>query len=366
MKFRIRLLSDVSKLSYGQQVLTIGFSSDSFYKGKNNNGFEWRLFRSKDGKWIELVNPTNSVVARISVATKASLVLNYDLNLDNATRTITVLNRQNKKVLDLFEITDNYSECTYIYLQLFEKSMAKTSVTSLSKEVGFNPESAYSGVYTSRDNTTVRNYVSVGESGINKPLIQDIEIYNCTWFCVIPITMIFEHFAYDSDDSFELYLARFGHTDEVLLLLTLEWNSYINSAIKYLFGIHPKYLSLSPYLNKNMRIVPNILKSLDQCVLIVDKGRDKLTLNIHFYGYTVPIPHILYQKEFILRFKVKNAMKLTVKLENPNSFPYLYYILSPFLNNLVVEFFYSYIIYVITLISIYLFYYYYIKRRVPL
>lgn len=342
LKFRIRL-SDFSKLSYGQQVLTIGFSSGSFYKGANASGFEWGLVRSKDGEWIELVNPSNSVVARMSVANKARLVFNYDLQLDDATRTITVLDRQNKKVLDSFEITDTYLECIYIYLQLFEKSMAKISVTSLSKGVGFNPESAYSGVYTSRDNTTVRNYFSVGERNIYRPLIQDIEVYNCTWFCVIPITMIFEHLLYDSDDSFELYLARFGHPDEVLLLSTVGWNSYINSAIEYFFGTYPTYLSLNPFLNENIKIVPNILTASGQSVLIVDKESDRLTLNIHFYGYTIPIPHILYQKEFILRFKVKNAMKLTVKLENPYSFPYMYYILSPFLNNIVVEFFYSFI-----------------------
>lgn len=145
--------------------------------------------------------------------------------------------------------------------------MAKTSVTSLSKGVGFYPESTYSGIYTSTDNTTVRNYLSVGERYIYKPLIQDIEVYNCTWFCVIPITMIFEQFPYDSDDSFELYLARFDH--EVLLLSTVEWNSYINSAIEYLFGTHPTYLSLNPYLNENMRIVPNSLIASGQSVLIV-------------------------------------------------------------------------------------------------
>lgn len=244
--------------------------------------------------------------------------------------------------------------------------MAKTSVTSLSKGVGFYPESTYSGVYTSTDNTTVRNYVSVGERYIYKPLIQDIEVYNCTWFCVIPITMIFERFPYDSDDSFELYLARFDHTDEVLLLSTVEWNSYINSAIEYLFGTHPTYLSLNPYLNENMRIVPNSLIASGQSVLIVDKGSDRLTLNIHFYGYTFPIPHLLYQKEFILRFKVKNAMKLTVKLENPNSFPYMYYILSPCLNNTVVEFYCSYLMYICLLMLIYLYYDCKIKRSVRL
>lgn len=242
--------------------------------------------------------------------------------------------------------------------------MAKTTVTSLSKGVGFNPESAYSGVYTSRDNTTVRNYVSVGERNTTRPLIQDIEIYNCTRFCVIPITMHFDHFAYDSDDSFELYLARFNHTDEVLLLSTVEWNSYIISAIEYVFVTYPLYLSLNPYLNENIRIVPNALFASGQCALIVDKGSDRLTLNIRFYGYTFPIPDTLYQKEFILRIKVKNAMKLTVLLENPNRFPYVYYILSPFLNNVVVEYYYSYIIHVFTLILLYLFYYYKIMFRI--
>lgn len=178
--------------------------------------------------------------------------------------------------------------------------------------------------------------------------------------------MHFDHFAYDSDDSFELYLARFNHTDEVLLLSTVEWNSYIISAIEYVFVTYPLYLSLNPYLNENMRIVPNALFSSGQCALIVDKGSDRLTLNIHFYGYTFPIPDILYQKEFILRIKVKNAMKLTVLLENPNSFPYMYYILSPFLNNVVVEYYCSYIIHILTLILIYLFYYYKIMFRVPI
>lgn len=112
-----------------------------------------------------------------------------------------------------------------------------------------------------------------------------------------------------------------------------------------------------------MRIVPNSLIASGQSVLIVDKGSDRLTLNIHFYGYTFPIPHLLYQKEFILRFKVKNAMKLTVKLENPNSFPYMYYILSPCLNNTVVEFYCSYLVYICPLMLIYLYYECKIKRR---
>lgn len=75
--------------------------------------------------------------------------------------------------------------------------------------------------------------------------------------------MIFKYFVYDSDDLFEFYFVRFGYIDEVLLLLILEWNLYINFVIKYLFGIYFKYLSLSLYLNKNMRIVLNILKFLD-------------------------------------------------------------------------------------------------------
>lgn len=65
---------------------------DFFYKGKNNNGFEWRLFCLKDGKWIELFNLINFVVVRISVVIKVSLVFNYDLNLDNVIRIIIVLN----------------------------------------------------------------------------------------------------------------------------------------------------------------------------------------------------------------------------------------------------------------------------------
>lgn len=49
--------------------------------------------------------------------------------------------------------------------------MVKIFVIFFLKEVGFNFELVYSGVYIFRDNIIVWNYVFVGESGINKLLI---------------------------------------------------------------------------------------------------------------------------------------------------------------------------------------------------
>lgn len=86
-----------------------------FYKGVNDNGFEWGLVCLKDGEWIELINLINFVVVKISVSNKVSLVFNYDLILDYVIKIIIIFNWENKKVFDLFEIIDNYFECIYIY-----------------------------------------------------------------------------------------------------------------------------------------------------------------------------------------------------------------------------------------------------------
>lgn len=72
LKFYIRL-SDISVSSTGKTVFKIGFSRHSTFKETNEDGFEWKIRRSNGGQWIELLNPNNSVSARISVATNSQL-----------------------------------------------------------------------------------------------------------------------------------------------------------------------------------------------------------------------------------------------------------------------------------------------------
>lgn len=243
LRFHIRL-SDISVLSTGKTVFKIGFSPNSIDKGTNEDGFEWEIRRSDDGEWIELKNPNNSISARVSVATNAQLVLNYGIHLDNGTKTIQIVNRENKKVLDAFYITEKYSSCNNIFFQLYEKSLAKISVKSLSEGVSFNPDSKYSSIYISKDNKTARNYVPVGENSITKPLIQDIEVHNCTRLCVIPLTMWYPVLVSDIDDVFQLYISSFDHSNEELLLSTIECSIYISSVVEYVFSSHPKCLSM--------------------------------------------------------------------------------------------------------------------------
>lgn len=332
LRFHIRL-SDISVLSTGKTVFKIGFSPNSIDKGTNEDGFEWEIRRSDDGEWIELKNPNNSISARVSVATNAQLVLNYGIHLDNGTKTIQIVNRENKKVLDAFYITEKYSSCNNIFFQLYKKSLAKISVKSLSEGVSFNPDSKYSSIYISKDNKTARNYVPVGENSITKPLIQDIEVHNCTRLCVIPLTMWYPVLVSDIDDVFQLYISSFDHSNEELLLSTIECSIYISSVVEYVFGSHPKCLSPSPHCHEDYSILPNYLfRKIQQFALIIDREKQTTTLRINFHKYTFPTPALLDQRNFILRFEVYNAMKLYLRLDRIKDFPYIYIVLNPFLN----------------------------------
>lgn len=337
LRFYIRL-SDISVLSTGKTVFKIGFSPNSIYKGTNEDGFEWVIRRSNNGEWIELLNPNNFLSARVSVATNVQLVLNYGIHLDNGTKTIQIVNRENKKVLDTFYITEKYSSCNNIFFQLYEKSLAKISVKSLSKGVSFNPDSTYSSIYISKDNKTARNYVPVGESCITRPLIQDIEVHNCTRLCVIPLTMWYPVLASDIDDVFQVYVSSFDHSNEELLLSTMECSIYISSVVEYVFSSHPKCLSPSPHLHEDSSILPNhLFRQRQQFALIIDKEKETTTLRINFQKYTFPTPVQLDQKDFILRFEVYNAMKLYLRLDRIKDFPYMYIVLNPFLNQSLFE-----------------------------
>lgn len=331
LKFYIRL-SDISVSSIGKTFLKIGFSPSSIHSSTNEDGFEWEIRRSNDGEWIELRNPNNSVSARVSVATNAHLVLNYGIHLDNGTKTIKIVNRQSKKVLDTFYITDKYSRCNTMFFQLYEKSLAKISVKSLSKGVSFNPDSTYSSIYISRDNKTARNYVSVGESSITKPLIQDIEVHNCTRLCVIPFTMWYPVLVSDIDDVFQLYISSFDHSNEELLLSTLECNIFISSVIEYIFSSNPKCLSPSPHLHEDSTILPNhLFRQRQNFALIIDKEKETTTLKVNFHKYTFPTPVPFYQKDFILRFEVYNSMDLNLRIGHIKEFSYMNIVLNPFL-----------------------------------
>lgn len=331
LKFYIRL-SDISVSSIGKTFLKIGFSPSSIHSSTNEDGFEWGIRRSNDGEWIELLNPNNSVSSRVSVATNAQLVLNYGIHLDNGTKTIKIVNRQSKKVLDTFYITDKYSRCNTMFFQLYEKSLAKISVKSLSKGVSFNPDSTYSSIYISRDNKTARNYVSVGESSITKPLIQDIEVHNCTRLCVIPFTMWYPVLVSDIDDVFQLYISSFDHSNEELLLSTLECNIFISSVIEYIFSSHPKCLSPSPHLHEDSTILPNhLFRQRQNFALIIDKEKETTTLKVNFHKYTFPTPVPFDQKDFILRFEVYNSMDLNLRIGHIKEFSYMNIVLNPFL-----------------------------------
>lgn len=98
-KFRIRL-SDFSKLSIGRIVFKVGFYRGQVRDGTNNDGLEWRLERSKNGELIELLNEKNHVLESIRVTSNGRLLLIYDVHFDNATKSIKIVNRQNKEVLD--------------------------------------------------------------------------------------------------------------------------------------------------------------------------------------------------------------------------------------------------------------------------
>lgn len=358
-KFDIRLF-DFTETSKGITVFKIGFSPGPIHKGTNDDGFEWRLTRSENGERLKLFNQFNS---------NAWLVINYDIHLDNVTKTIKIVNRQSKIILDTFFVTKTYSKCVNIFFQLYENSLAKISVTSRSKGVGFNPDSTYNSIYTSKNNTIAHNYMSFIKNYIPRPLIQDVEVFNCTGLCVIPLTIQYEYLTSDIDASFKLYLASFDQTDEVLLLSTVQCSSYFFFAVEYFLNteIHGKCLSLNPHLNENITILPNSLISSQQSVLVIDNPRNEASLNLHFYGYSFPIPQVLNQKHFILRFKVYNAMKLSVRLDHIKSFSYIVYILSPFLNNGIIGFIntYLYVIFILfIIIFIYLYKYFKIEHRI--
>lgn len=337
LRFYIRL-SDISVSSTGKTVFKIGFSPNSIYKRTNEDGFEWGIRRSNDGEWIELLNPNNSLSARVSVATNAKLVLNYEIHLDNGTKTIQIVNRENKKALDTFYITEKYSSCNNIFFQLYEKSLAKISVKSLSKGVSFNPDSTYSNIYISKDNKTARNYESVEESSITRPLIQDIEVHNCTRLCVIPFTMWYPVLVSDINDGFQVYISSFDHSNEELLLSTMECSIYVSSVVEYVFSSIPKCLNPSPHLHEENSILPNhLFRKMQQFALIIDREKQTTTLKINFHKYTFPTPVLLDQRNFILRFEVYNQMELYIRLDRIKDFPYMYNVLNPFLNQSLLE-----------------------------
>lgn len=114
-KFDIRLF-DFTETSKGITVFKIGFSPGPIHKGTNDDGFEWRLTRSENGERLKLFNQFNS---------NAWLVINYDIHLDNVTKTIKIVNRQSKIILDTFFVTKTYSKCVNIFFQLHENSLAK-------------------------------------------------------------------------------------------------------------------------------------------------------------------------------------------------------------------------------------------------
>lgn len=144
----------------------------------------------------------------------------------------------------------------------------------------------------------------------------------------------------------------------MLLLSTVQCSSYFFFAMEYFSNteIHGKCLSLNPHLNENITILPNSLISSQQSVLVIDNPRNEASLNLHFYGYSFPIPQVLHQKHFILRFKVYNAMKLSVRLDHITSFSYMVYILSPFLNNGIIGFINTYLYVIFILFIIFLIY----------
>lgn len=349
-KFDIRIF-DFSETSKGKTVFTIGFSPGPIYKGTNDDGFEWSFIVSNNGEWLKLLNPFNSQISSLNIASNARLVIKYDIHLDNVTKTIMIVNRQSKTILDTFVVTKTYSKCVNIFFQLHENLMAKISVTSRSKGVGFNPDSTYNSIYTLKDNTIAQNYMSFIKNYFPRPLVQDVEVLNCTELCVIPLTIQYEYLTSDIDASFELYLTSFDQTDQVLLLSTVECSYYFFIPMEYFLNteIHGKCLSLNPHLNENITIIPNTLTSSTQSVLVIDYPRNEASLNLHFYGYTFPIPQLLNQTQFILRFKVYNAMKVSVRLDHVKSFSYVVYILRPFLNNSIIEFLnaYLYVIFIL-------------------
>lgn len=335
LQFYIRL-SDISVSSIGKTFLKIGCSPSINYSGANGDGFEWGIRRSNDGKWIELLNPNNSVNARVSVATNAQL--NYGIHLNNGTKTVKIVNRQNKKVLDTFYITDEYSSCNIMFFQLYEKSLAKISVKSLSNGVSFNPYSTYSRIYISKNNKTARNYVPVGESRITRPLIQDIEVHNCTRLCVIPFTMWYPVIVSDINDVFQIYISSFDHSKEKLLLSTMECSTYVSTVVEYIFSSNPRCLSPSPHLHVDYSNLPNhILQKMQQFALIIDKEKQTTTLRINFNEYTFPTPVLLYRRNFILRFEVYNAMELSFRLDRIRDISYMYIVLDPFIIQSLVE-----------------------------
>lgn len=324
-KFRI-LLSDFSKLSIGRIVFKVGFYQGPVHDGTNNDGLEWRLVRSKNGELMELLNAKNHVVERIRVTSNERLLLIYEMHFDNASKSIKIVNMQTKGVLDTFDITKTYFRLTKTFFQLYENSIAKASLTSLSKKVGFIPAHRESSVYILKDNKTVRNYRSLVERDIKTPLIQDIEINNCTRLCVIPLKILFPSFVDAVSDSFELHLASSVDTAESLLLSTAVCNSYFSHAIEYVFNVHAQCLVLNMGIYENNTIIPG--DSSSKAVLLINKEKSQTTLYINYNGYTFPTPRVVSQKRFILRFKVYNAMKFAIRLDNYKLFPYMYYMFN--------------------------------------
>lgn len=326
-KFLI-LLSDFSKLSIGRIVFKVGFYQDPVHDKTNNDGLEWRLERSKNGELMELLNAKNHVVESIRVTSNEELLLIYEMHYDNASKAIKIVNMQTKGVLDTFDITKTYFRLTKPFFQLYENSVAKASLTSLSKKVGFTPAHRKSSVYILKDNTTVQNYRSLVKRDIKTPLIQDIEINNCTRLCVIPLKILFPSFVADVSDSFELHLASSVDTDESLLLSTAASNSYFSHAIEYVFNVHAQCLILKKGIYKRNTIIPG--DSSSKAVLLINKEKSQTTLYIDYNGYTFPTPRVMFQKRFILRFKVYNAMEFAIRLDNYKSFPYMYYMFNMF------------------------------------
>lgn len=77
---------------------------------------------------------------------------------------------------------------------------------------------------------------------------------------------------------------------------------------------------------ENNTIIPG--DSFSKAVLLINKEKSQTTLYINYNGYTFPTPRAVSQKRFILRFKVYNAMKFAIRLDNYKLFPYMYYMFN--------------------------------------
>lgn len=82
----------------------------------------------------------------------------------------------------------------------------------------------------------VINYGLVGESGIIRFLIQDIEVYNCIRLCVILFILWYLVNVLDINDVFQIYILSFDYLKEELLLLIMECNIYFSFVVEYVFN----------------------------------------------------------------------------------------------------------------------------------